>query len=84
MVVLLDMSKAFDSVRHDLMLSKRQSIGVPVLRATGLEATFHNKAKLLTWPGAFHKLLEIIQNISWNFSKSCSNVAQKTIKSCFL
>ena len=27
-IVLLDMSKAFDSMRHDLMLSQLQSIGV--------------------------------------------------------
>ena len=28
-IVLLDMYKAFDSIRHDLTLSKLQSIGVP-------------------------------------------------------
>ena len=27
-IVLLDMSKAFDSIRHDLMLSQLQSIGM--------------------------------------------------------
>ena len=33
---------------------------------------------------AFHKLLEIFHTVSRNFSKSCSKIAQKTIKSCFL
>ena len=32
---------------------------------------------------AFHKLLEIFQNVSRNFLRSCSKVAQNTIKSCF-
>ena len=37
-VVLLDMSKAFDSIRHDLLLQKLQSIGVA---SSSLE-WFHN------------------------------------------
>ena len=32
---------------------------------------------------AFHKLLEIFKNVSYNFSKGCPKVAQETIKSCF-
>ena len=34
------------------------------------------------WLG--HKLLEIFQKVSRNFSKSCSKIAPKTIKSYFL
>ena len=37
-VVLLDMSKAFDSIRHDLLLQKLQSIGV----ASSSLKWFHN------------------------------------------
>ena len=37
-VVLLDMSKAFNSIRHDLLLQKLQSIGVA---SSSLE-WFHN------------------------------------------
>ena len=48
-IVFLDMSKAFDNMRHDMMLSKLQSFFC-LLRATGLEAVLHNKAKLLMWP----------------------------------
>ena len=39
----------------------------------------------VSWGKAFHKLLEIFQKVSRNFSKSCSKVAKKkTIKSCSL
>lgn len=47
-IVFLDMSKAFDNMRHDMMLSKLQSFFC-LLRATGLEAVLHNKAELLMW-----------------------------------
>ena len=33
---------------------------------------------------AFHKLLQIFQKVSRNFSNGCSKVAQKIIKGCFL
>ena len=37
----------------------------------------------VSWGKAFHKLLEIFQKVSRNFSKRCSKVAKKkTIKSC--
>ena len=38
------------------------------------------RARVCPW--AFHKLLEIFQKVSRNFSKSFPKVAQKTIKSC--
>ena len=46
-VALLEMSKAFDSICHDLMLSIYVVLVCPMLLVTGSEATFHNETKLL-------------------------------------
>ena len=38
------------------------------------------RARVCPW--AFHKLLEIFQTASCNFSKTCSNVTSKKVKTC--
>ena len=53
MVVLLDMSKALDSVRHDLMLSKLQSIGV--------------SSATCDWFGSYLSQQSQVVNVDWGF-----------------
>ena len=40
-------SEAFESIGHDLVLSKLHRIGEATLRATCLKASFNNGAKLI-------------------------------------
>ena len=44
--VLLDMSKAFDSVEHQILLRKIQSVGASTSALNGLTATFQIDIKL--------------------------------------
>ena len=52
--------------------------------ALGRPAKEADTKAFVSWGKAYHKLLEIFQKVSRNFSKSCSKVAKKTIKSCSL
>ena len=75
MVVLLDMSKAFDSVRHDLMLSKLQSIGV--------------SSATCDWFGSYLSQQSQVVNVDWGFRqvardypKSFLEFLKKLLKRC--
>ena len=75
MVVLLDMSKAFDSVRHDLMLSKLQSIGV--------------SSATCDWFGSYLSQQSQVVNVDWglpqvarDYPKSFLEFLKKLLKRC--
>ncbi|XP_058482380.1 uncharacterized protein LOC131457848 [Solea solea] len=66
-LILLDLSAAFDTVNHQILISSLQELGVSGSALTLLSSYLQNRTYRVTWRGSIHQLSWFCYSLSWFF-----------------